>query len=205
MGRIISSLLLGATLSGSVTLTASAGDSPVLTTDARLYASLQRVYAGSATWRSTLEAVRQTGRRLFVVPPADPLARLADQRSDRHRFDPASLAEVVPVVREDSRVGSVLVIVNVPLVQRLHDARTSVLRDFESDLDRIVIHEVYGHAIPYLLTGTLAARCADPAPNERPAEACAIRRENAVRAELDLGRRTDAGLSSLLLSRASGF
>ena len=70
-----------------------------------------------------------------------------------------------------------------------------------ADLDRILVHEVYGHAFPYLQAGDESGRCPDPAAGERPQDACSIRRENAVRAELGLGRRTDYGLLSLIVGR----
>jgi hypothetical protein len=63
------------------------------------------------------------------------------------------------------------------------------------------VHEVYGHALPYVVVGDVAGRCADPGKDERATDACAIRRENAVRAELGLGRRSDPGLLSLALAR----
>jgi hypothetical protein len=69
------------------------------------------------------------------------------------------------------------------------------------DLDRILVHEIYGHAVPYLLAGDLSGRCADPQPQERAVDACSIQRENAVRAQLGLGRRVDYGLGDLNLSR----
>ena len=72
--------------------------------------------------------------------------------------------------------------------------------DVATNLDRIVVHEVYGHAVPYLLAGNLSGRCADPAGGESATGACAIRRENAVRSELGLGRRADRGLYSLALA-----
>jgi hypothetical protein len=45
----------------------------------------------------------------------------------------------------------------------------------------------------------MSGRCADPAAGERPSDACSIRRENAVRAQLGLGRRTDYGFGALAL------
>lgn len=180
-------------------------DAPVLTTDASLHASLQRIFRGSASWREALAAVRPTGRRVLVVRPSDPIVNTPNAGTDRDRFDSAGLAEVVPAVDHNSQVRFILVIVNVPLIQRLHDARTSTPRDLEADLDRILVHEIYGHAIPYLLVGSLAGRCADPQDGERPADACSIKRENVVRSELGLGRRTDGGLQSLSLARGGAF
>jgi hypothetical protein len=123
----------------------------------------------------------------------------------RRTFDPTVLAEVVPLLRQDLRIPVVVVVVNMPLILHVYAERASVARDFEADLDRIIVHEVYGHAIPLLLAGDLSGRCPDPRPGERATDACSIRRENAVRAELGLGIRTDDGLSSLTLARALPF
>lgn len=173
---------------------------PLLTTDAALHGGLRRIHRGSATWREAMEAVRKTGRRLLVVTPDDPVVATVQRGRDRDTFDSGGLAEVVPAVDHKSEVRLVLVIVNVPRVQHLHDLRTSPRRDFEADLDRILVHEVYGHAIPYLLAGNLSGRCPDPRNDERATDACSIKRENIVRAELGLGRRTDSGLDSLSLA-----
>jgi hypothetical protein len=46
----------------------------------------------------------------------------------------------------------------------------------------------------------MSGRCADPEPGQRPSEACSIRRENVVRRELGLGRRTGYDLGGLALA-----
>jgi hypothetical protein len=117
------------------------------------------------------------------------------------RFDETVLAEVAPIPGPDDRVDVVAVVVNLTLLEAVHRARGSNPWELQDDLDRILIHEVYGHALPYLLVGDLSGRCADPQRDERPELACAIQRENAVRAELGLGRRRDAGLDGLALTR----
>jgi hypothetical protein len=81
----------------------------------------------------------------------------------------------------------------------MHEGLGSSRADFEADLERVVIHEVYGHAVPYLLAGKASGRCADPARGERALDACSVRRENAVRAEAGLGERTDYTFGGLLL------
>jgi hypothetical protein len=118
-------------------------------------------------------------------------------------FDPSVLAGAFPVADEDSRVSLVVVVVNLRLIRSNHDAQMSVMRQFEADLDRILVHEIYGHALPYLLVGDLSGKCPDPGPEEAARDACSIRRENAVRAELGLGRRDDRGLYSLALARGA--
>ena len=173
---------------------------PVVSSNPLLAASVERISRGSATWRSAIEAVRHTGRVVLV-------ATLQELQNGRHReaFDSTELAEVVPVLNQENEIPLVLVVVDLRLLQRIHEERRSVPRDIDADLDRILVHEVYGHAIPYLLAGNLSGRCADPRSGERAADACSIRRENAVRAELGLGRRLDGGVSSLTLAWSRGF
>jgi hypothetical protein len=137
---------------------------------------------------------------VLVVTPAELTMTGARRGQDRDGFDSGLIAEAIPVFREGSQIPVVVVVVNLRLVQDAHDTRLSVPRDFEADLDRILVHEIYGHAVPYLLAGNLSGRCADPEPGDSVADACSIRRENAVRAELGLGRREDRGLASLTLS-----
>ena len=170
---------------------------PVLTTNATILASLKRISAGSPLWREAMKAVRETGRHVLVVTPSDVVTSNSARRS---LFADDDLAEAVPVLGGGSRITAVVVVVNLRLLQGVHDTRLSVRRDFEADLDRILVHEVYGHAVPYLIAGDLSARCADPERGENASQACSIRRENAVRAELGLGSRSDRGLSSLTLA-----
>jgi hypothetical protein len=144
--------------------------------------------------------VEKTGRRVLLVTPTDDVISGATDRQVREMLEPGSLAEALPILGQDSQISAVVVVVNLGLVMQVHDAKFSVPRDFEGDLDRILVHEVYGHAVPYLLTGDPSGRCADPRPGESASEACSIRRENAVRAELGLGLRADSGLSSLKLA-----
>jgi hypothetical protein len=168
---------------------------PVVASNPTLVASLERISRGSQTWRSAIEAVRQTGRLVLV-------ATVQELQSGRHRdvFDATELAEVVPVVNQANEIPLVIVVVDLRRLERIHEDRRSVPRDVDADLDRIMVHEVYGHAIPYLLAGNLSGRCPDPSSRERASDACSIRRENVVRAELGLGRRVDSGVSSLTLA-----
>ena len=176
----------------------STAGGPILAQSPELTASLQRLHSGSAAWRDAISALAATGRRAIVVTPDH--VRVRDPKGESERpFDDDVLAEVQPLADEDARVEVVVVVVNVPLLDEMH-AR-GVRAEFERDLDRILAHEVYGHAIPYLLAGSLAGRCADPAPGQRVTEACAIQRENQIRTELRLGMRREYGLASLAISR----
>lgn len=171
---------------------------PIVAQSSELAASLQRLHAGSAAWREAVGALAETGRRVFVVTPDRVRVRDPKGRGDRP-FDDGLLAEVQPLADEGARVQVVVVVVNVPLLDQMH--ASGVRAEFQNDLDRILAHEVYGHAIPYLLAGSLAGRCPDPAPGQPATEACAIQRENQVRAELRLGLRREYGLDGLTLAR----
>lgn len=174
---------------------------PVVTSSPTIQASLARIAEGSASWRDAIDAVRQAGRRVLLLTPDQVVVADAPGGVATGEFDPAVLAEVAPVLNADSSVDVVLIVVNLPLLEESHRLVRSVPSAFEADLDRILVHEIYGHAVPYLLVGHLSGRCPDPVPGERATEACSIRRENAVRAELGLGRRTTYGLDDLNVSR----
>ena len=173
---------------------------PVRTKNPVIEASLKRISSGSALWREALDSLTATGRHAVVLTHDQVIVGDSAGAAPRP-FDPTVLAGVSPVSAPNGTVGVVIVIVNLALLQNSHRNRHSLPWEFEADLDRILIHEVYGHAMPYLLAGNLAGKCADPAADERPTEACSIKRENAVRAELGLGRRKDSGLDGLALMR----
>jgi hypothetical protein len=180
---------------------ADAQSSPVQTRNPTLQASLDRIAKRSTLWRSALESIREAGRRALVLTPDQVVATGGATAERGERFDDTFLAEVAPVTGPDGRVDVVLVVVNLALLQERHERLQLLPIEFDLDLDRILIHEVYGHAVPYLLAGRLSGRCPDPQPGTRAVDACSISRENAVRAELGLGRRVDYGLDGLNLAR----
>lgn len=171
----------------------------VLTGHPEIAASLERIARGSQLWRNEVELLRATGRRAVVVMPDQVL--VADpRRRTQKAFDNSVLADVSLLPDSPSGIAAVVVI-NLPLFDELHARRGSARVEKLDDLDRILIHEIYGHAFPYLRAGDVSGRCSDPVAGERAEDACSIRRENAVRAELGLGRRTDYGILGLNLSR----
>lgn len=114
--------------------------------------------------------------------------------------DTGALAQVQPVSDSSGRVDLVVVAVNLDLMQRLSRLPVNAV-DFEDDLDRVLAHEVYGHAIPFLLAGSLAGHCADPVAGQSAIASCVIQRENVIRKEMRLGQRLDYGRDSLALAR----
>ncbi len=175
-----------------------AGPGPLLTRQTLLKESLDRLARGSALWRTAIDVVGRQGRRVILLTPGE--VEVTGPARGASVLEPGVLAEVLPVTRGGSRVDTVVVVIDLQLIESAHAGRRSLPGELQADIDRILAHEVYGHALPYLLAGDLSGRCPDPEPGQPAAEACAIERENAVRAELRLGRRTDAGLGGLLLA-----
>ncbi len=167
-----------------------AADGPLVVWNPVLAASVQRLEAESRSWRDAIAAVKATGRRALLVT--------SDQA--KGSIDPATLAQLLPISDLPSRVDSVLIVVNLELLQKLSGLSVRDV-DFEDDVDRIVAHEVYGHAIPLLLSGTMAGNCADPVSGQSAIASCAIQRENVIRRETRLGQRADYGRESLALAR----
>ena len=155
-----------------------------------LASSIQRLTEGSASWREALSAVAARGRRAVVVTP------------DRVKtpMDAETLAQVFPIADEQLRVETVLIVINLELLQKLSGLPVTAI-DFEDDVDRIIAHEVYGHAIPFLLSGSLAGKCADPTIGQSAIASCVIQRENVIRREMRLGQRVEYGRESLALAR----
>ena len=167
-------------------------DGPLVVSNPVLAACVRRLAADSHSWREAIAAVKATGRRAELVT--------SDQA--RRWIEPDTLAQLHPLADASSRIDSVLIVVNLELLQRLSGLPATAV-DFEDDVDRIVAHEVYGHAIPLLMSGTLSGHCADPATGQSAIASCAIQRENVIRREMRLGQRSDYGRDSLALARRS--
>jgi hypothetical protein len=200
---VIGALFVSTAASAQLPVPSHGTAHPLVTTNPVVRASLARIAQRSALWREAVDAMRDVGRRALILTPDQVVVADVAGGAVKDGFDPTILAEVAPVPKADSGVDVVLVVVNLSLLSESHRLAQSVPAEFEADLDRILVHEIYGHAVPYLLAGQLSGRCPDPTPGERAVEACSIRRENAVRAELGLGRRTSYGLDDMNLSRRS--
>ncbi len=172
---------------------------PISATDPTLRDALKRIARGSRSWRIALERLAADRRQVMVLTPDDVVVQTVDDRVAP--FEPTTIAEVSPVADSGGNVSVVMVVVNVAAIRAVHEPHGSLPGEIDADIERILAHEVYGHAVPYLEAGHLSGRCADPGPGDDVTSACAIRRENIIRSELRLGRRTDAALGSLALSR----
>ena len=192
MGRVVFSGIVLAAFVLAAPDRASAqqgGDTSIGVWNPVLAASIERLANESRSWREAVDAVARTGRRAVIVT------------SDQVRgADAGALAQVEPVSDAAGRVDLVVVMVNLDLMQKLSRLPVTAV-DFEDDLDRILAHEVYGHAIPFLLAGHLSGKCADPVAGQSAIASCVIQRENVIRKEMRLGQRLEYGRDSLALAR----
>jgi hypothetical protein len=176
---------------------------PINASNSLLLESVERIGRRSGLWRDAIHTIGKGGGSIVLLTPDQVIVAETLDGDDAGSFDATTVAAAAPVPSADNRVQTVLVVVNLPLIEEVHHRMRSLPGELHADLDQILVHEVYGHAVPYLLAGHLWGKCADPAPGERAADACAIRRENDVRKELGLGRRTWYGLEGLTLARRS--
>jgi hypothetical protein len=193
--------LLGlfAVTSRSAAQLAGSGTSSVITSHESVRAAIAELRTRSELWRVALDSVTALGRTIIVVSPDQIIVRDSSSATRSESFDPSTIAEISPVIRDNGSIDAVLVVVNLRLIERVHRALGSSPSVLAADLQRILIHEIYGHAIPYLLTGHAGGRCADPVPGQGATQACSIRRENEVRKEAGLGERIDYSLAGLAL------
>src|SRR5688572_28537599 len=82
-------------------------ESPFLTRNRILQASLERISRGSALWRDAARAVEKTGRRVLLVTPTDEVISGASDRQVRETLEPGSLAEALPILGHDSQISAV--------------------------------------------------------------------------------------------------
>jgi len=187
---------------GPAELPLSGGGTPLIASDGILRDRLTHIARRSASWREDVARLVGTGRRVFVLTPAQVVVAEAVDDTNISAFDPTLVAAAAPVPGPDSAVRTVLVVVNLALIEELHQRLGSLPAQFLADLDQVLVHEIYGHALPYLLAGDLSGRCPDPQPGQHASEACSIQRENTVREELRLRRRNGYGLEGLALARS---
>lgn len=193
----------GALMQGPDTAVVRSGSdySPgLLSPHPRIRSALERIVERSRLFRDETRKVAAMGRRIVVLTTQQVLAREGASGDDA--FDSSQIAETVALLDPDSVIRTVVVVLNLGLLEGLGRELLMRRRELDDDIDRILIHEVYAHAVPRLLGEGI---CSDPVPGQRPTEACSIRRENAVRDQAGLGRRTDYGLRSLTIGRRLRF
>jgi hypothetical protein len=152
----------------------------------------------SATWRAGLDSLRATGFRVVVASPEQVRAELPGMAS----YDALHLGEVVPLRDAEGGIVGAVVTIDLPRLRALA-AQARVREEvLLGDVDRILIHEIYGHVLPLAETRRISGGCPDPGPSDPPTSSCAIVRENRIRVELGLPERLTYDLRGLALGAA---
>jgi len=152
----------------------------------------------SRIWRAGMDSLAASGFRVVVAEPEQARERVAGLGA----YTPEHVGEVLAVWDEQGRIVGAVVTVDVAKLRELYELTDLSEETFLADVDRILIHEIYGHVVPLAASRQISGGCPDPAPGEPALASCAIERENAIRAELGLEPRTVYDLRGLAVGRA---
>ena len=151
----------------------------------------------SASWRAGMDSIQAEGFHMVVAGPA----AVRQMVRGLENYAPEHLGEVVPLRDPTGAIAGAVVTIDLPRLERLW-RRTGLPRSvFEADIDRILIHEVYGHVVPLAASRSIDGGCPDPRPGAPALSSCAIRRENVIRKELGIEPRLAYDLSGLAIGR----
>jgi hypothetical protein len=179
-------------------LARGAGDTPLHVQNPFLERRTHEIARRSATWRAAMDTLSGTRFWVVVGTPADIRRSVPGLENYRSRH----LGEVVPLRDDEGALLGAIVTIDLELLEQL-GARTGVTRaELEADVDRILVHEIYGHVVPLAWNRTIAGGCPDPAPGAPAESSCAMLRENRIRAELGMQPRLAYDLSGLSVGRA---
>lgn len=148
---------------------------------------------------ASIEARSPTFRRALAALEAQPVAIVVVTTGAVKETMPEHVRKLQPgqtvrfTHKEASRPPFIIVIVNPALLRHIQErggaSDDAVLRD----LDHVLIHEIYGHAIPYSASAGTGSPCLDML--------CAIPRENSVRREMGASIRRERGARALEVYR----
>ena len=206
-GRRAVLAVLAATLVGSASgfvestaqwARARAGDDSIRVLDGLLRQRVGALAGQSPTWRAGLDSLRASGFEVVIAAPAQVRAELPGMAG----YDARHLGEVIPLRDAAGTITGAVVTVDLPQLGALAKEAGLGAGEVAGDVDRILIHEVYGHVVPLAASRQISGGCPDPSPGESALTSCAIIRENRIRAELGLPPRTSYDLSGLALGAA---
>lgn len=152
----------------------------------------------SATWQAAMDTLRATGFDVVIAQPAQIRAKVPGLE----HYAAHHLGEVLPQRDERGRLTGAVVTIDLPRLRRMWQLARLPPSVLTADIERILIHEIYGHVVPLAQSRRLSGGCPDPRPGQPPSSSCAIRRENRIRAELGLESRTTYDLRGLATGRA---
>lgn len=151
----------------------------------------------SPKFRSAMDSLAATDFRIVLAQPQ----QIRGLMPGLEYYRAEHLGEVLPIRDSTRAIVGAIVTVDVARLKAMHRQGTLPAAALEDDIDRILIHEVYGHVIPLSASRRISGGCPDPKPGEPALNSCAIRRENAIRAELGMEARTTYDIRGLAIGR----
>ena len=166
--------------------------------DPFLATRIQLLEERSPQLRAAMDAARAGPIPVVIGTPVQVQERLGGQLNLAKEIGNERIGEF-RARRPDPELPEIdLVVIRVDLTALHRAAKRRLIGGtawLERTTDAIVIHELWGHAVPVLAAGSITGRCPDPRPGEVEAESCVMRRESVLRAELGLSPRKTYSIS----------
>lgn len=155
------------------------GDGGLRVTDPLLAAGIEAVRAECPSFDGALQRVDASGIPV-IVGTAEQLERVLPPEIRTHG---GWMGITVAWGRSDGSLRRVAVAIRADGLREIHRSYGNPEAVFSSALEDLLIHEIYGHAVPMVDARLARGVCPDPRPGQHLAESCAGRRELEVRAE----------------------
>lgn len=156
--------------------------------DRLLAERIERVAAGSASFRNDWAMIRASGVRVTIGRAT----RLHSQLPRWYRDNPNRWVGVTVVHAAGARssVDRAVVALRVTAIERQARLRPDSETWRLAEIDRVLVHEIYGHLAPIIAAGDAYSDCPDHArPGEQ--QACVALREDHVMRELAMFQETE--------------
>ena len=146
----------------------------------------------SPKFRAAWQMVQSSGVPIRIGTDAD----VRDQLPSWYRNNPDHWAGVTVARGGEGNLTGAVVALRVDQIQRFADEHAYAEGYLENELDRVLIHEIYGHLVPVVEARDMSKGCPDaPRPGEE--KPCVAIREEEIAAELErYGNAIDVTVTS---------
>lgn len=181
-------------------------DGAVTILDAYLAERIQLLERRSPRFREGMEELREADVPIYIGTP-EQIAAVLHRPWLASRTHAGSIGQFEVLARAEQR-GWAGLVVRVDLAGMADIDRRSGLRvlslprsrrrlreRFDTGVDAVLVHEIWGHMLPVVQAGSMEGWCADPAPGQADQDACVMRREAEIRTELGLRPRERYAMS----------
>jgi hypothetical protein len=174
-------LLLAACVKQPLAQTApQSGSVEVLSTE--LAQHIVDIAEKSPTFRAAWERIAEAGVPISIGTDA----QLRDELPSWYRNNPRNWAGVTVAKGAEGSLSSVVVALSVDAMKQIADGAAYMGDYFTGELDRVLIHEIYGHVVPVVEARDMSKGCPD-AVEEGETQSCVAKREAQIAAEIERG------------------